>query len=310
MSLGVSGAAIPPLAGSRALVNWMEWVCPAGYGNANYNVAWAGFGFTRSTPGTWSAGNLAAVWRQLGSVNIFVRPLAGFGLVLEVLPAIAAGGAREVFQIFSPHPSVAYAMDFLGTWPPSLELAPAVQPFLAASVSAWIRKRVGGDAIGARQFFGFSNAVDQNWSRRIARVGVMGDGAGGFRFGSVNCPAAPAGGVENAQNDIDANSVQPSVLVAPGTNWFHVRVKMIPPTDTIGARFLCFLNGRLAATFANVNNFPRSSRSSIDVAEIDYWPIMPTIAAWGNPDGVSQDPGYYLRDVRVRLEEDWSDAQI
>lgn len=298
---------VPALVGADSLGRWQEFISIPGYGLGSYNIAWTGLAFGHHMTGSLNAGNAAAVWRSLGSVNAFVRPIAGLGLVLEFLPAAAAAGAREVFYQFTPFVATALPLEFIPTWPAAVEPTPAVPPSLACSISAWIRKRNAGDLPGARQFpIGFANVQDINFSRRIARVGLYGDGAGGFRFGSNNCPTAPAGGNENNQGDADANSVRPNALIAPGTNWFHARIKMVSSSSSQSGRFLCYLNQRLVATFATNANFPQSSRSAIDVAEIDYWAIMPSLGCWGNPDGVTVDPGFYMRDLRVRLEEDQS----
>ncbi len=303
--IDVTGAALPSSGGQATLLRWQEWIVIPGWHLGAPDTNWTGFAVARHLPVNLGAGN---VWRTLGNISAVFRVIDA-KQVLDVQPAIGAGGTREVVHVFDPTLSLS-PIDFHASWGPALELAPAVQPALAVSLMAWVRKKNPGDAPGARQFFGFLNQGDVNWSRRCARLGLAGDGVGGFRFQSNNCPGAPAGANENAQTDVDANAVQPAVLVAPGVNWFHVRLKAIPATESAPGRFLAFLNGRLVATFSLAANLPQSSRSAIDVLQAAFWPIMPAICAWGHPDTVTLDPGYYLRDVRVRYEEDWTDAAL
>jgi len=133
----------------------------------------------------------------------------------------------------------------------------------STSISAWVRKVAGGDSSSCRMCVGFGNNTTANPSKTMPRVGLLGDGAGGYRYGSVNCPDAQAGG-NNADTDIDANAVQPADLVAPGTNWWHMRIKAIPATPTSGAKIACYHNFNLVATFTTQTNFPRGHQGTSD----------------------------------------------
>lgn len=133
---------------------------------------------------------------------------------------------------------------------------------LATVCQAWLRKLNNVNITSARQFFGFANTgagVDTTQlgiSAAVPRVGLMGDGAVGFRLGSVNCPDGAAAG-QNAFGEIDAGFAQPAGLVNPGLGWFHVRVKMVPPTPSTPAVIGYYFNGGLVLTHTALANFPR-----------------------------------------------------
>jgi len=166
-----------------------------------------------------------------------------------------------------------------------------------------MRKVLAGDDTMARQFLGFANVTDPDFGKRSCMVGLLGDGAGGFRFGSLNCPEAPGGATQNGETDIDADPFQPAGLVAPGASAFRVDIKMCPPThlDTVG-RIGCYLNGVLQKEYTAEANLPRASRTSIDVLAPNYCFIQGCVANW--PDGVTQDPGFYVRDLRFTYDID------
>lgn len=302
MSLGVSGAAIPAIEGSAALQRWQEWIADPQYNVGSIDTAYAGFAYSRSLHAAWAAGNIAAVWVTFGNQAPVFR-VVNDEHVLDVFAIAGAIGAQECGMTFSPVTN--FGVDFKRVQPTLLEASPGVPAGLAGNVSAWIRKKAAGDATHCAQFVGFVNGGggDFNRSTRVARIGLMGDGALGFRFGSVNCPDAPLGGADNGATNIDANSVQPAVLVNPGASWLHVRIKLVPATEFQTGRFACYLNGRLAATFTLAANMPRTSRSSIDVSAGPFHLVKPCFAMWG-AGGAAPGPGYYLRDLRVRLEED------
>lgn len=169
---------------------------------------------------------------------------------------------------------------------------------LACSISAWLRKEAGGDASHARFTFGFCDMTITFPSAPVARIGLIGDGVTGFRFGSVNCPDGAVSG-DNAATDINANSVQPAELTSPGTNWFHVRIKMIPPTPTQSGRWGAYLNGVLQATFTTSVNFPRGSAAT----NRNYVNIEPMICNYGD---AGQLAGMLIDDLRVTFEEDYT----
>lgn len=307
MPLRKGSAAVPDIPGADSLQSWIEFEAIPGWGASAPDVAWTGFAFSRALPAMFAAGNPAAVWGLRGNQTAFFRIINDIK-VLDVFAIAGAIGGQECAQVFQPAATMAGAngfMDFVNDFSPLLEPSAGIGLPLAMSVSGWIRKRLAGDATSCAQFVGFANDNgDLNFSRRVARIGIMGDGALGFRFGSVNCPDAPAGGNDNAATDIDGtNIVQPALLVNPGVNWFHVRVKAIPGFQGQPGRFGCYLNGRLVAVYTNPVNFPRTSRSAIDVSGGAYWPIKPAFCAFGN-GGAAPSPGYYMRDIRAGYGQD------
>lgn len=201
-------------------------------------------------------------------------------------------GGTPLFPVAEPRAS-------FGTTTSSALLAP---PPMAVSIMAWCRKKAGGDSSSARFTFGFGDLTITTPSRRQARCGLIGDGSGGYRFGSVNCPDAFAGGAgDNADNDIDANAVQPAELTNANlsTNWFHVRLKMIPPTPTSGAKWGAYLNGVLVATFTDTSvNFPRGAQGTSN----DFARIEAQLVNFGNTASVV--PNLVISDLRLWIEDD------
>jgi hypothetical protein len=171
----------------------------------------------------------------------------------------------------------------------------------ATSIMAWVRKQTPAAATHCKTCIGFCDLTQIGGpaaGKVNVRAGLIGDGTLGFRFGSVNAPTGNAVG-DNAATDVDANFVQPAELVSPGANWFHVRIKMIPPTSAQGARWGGYLNGRLQGTFALPANFVRGSNGVDDNYNQTEAGIMQHAS---NP----QIDGVFLDDVRVWLEEDYT----
>lgn len=300
--VGASGGDIP---GSEVLRNYMEWVMDPGYNVAAVDTAIGGFAYNRILPAMWNAGNPVAVWQARGNQVAFFRVVNDISVV-DVFAVAGAIGAQECAHLFRPAnaPSASGQVDFPVELTPVLEAAPGVGTPRAGFIGAWMRKRLAGDATSCAQFVGFANDNgDLNRSTRVARIGIMGDGLLGFRFGSVNTPDAPPGGADNGATDIGPDSFQPATLVNPGASWFHVRIKAVPGVPGSPGRFGCYFNGRLVKVYTSLTNFPRTSRSAIDVSGAAYWPITPLFAAFGN-GGAAPSPGYYLRDVRAGFTDD------
>ena len=300
--VGASGGDIP---GSEVLRNYMEWVMDPGYNVAAVDTAIGGFAYNRILPAMWNAGNPVAVWNPRGNQIAFFRVVNDISVV-DVFAIAGAIGGQECAHIFRPSfgPGPSGQVDFPVELTPVLEAAPGVGTPRAAFLGAWMRKRLAGDATSCAQFVGFANDNgDLNRSTRVARIGIMGDGLLGFRFGSVNTPDAPPGGADNGATDIGPDSFQPATLVNPGASWFHVRIKAVPGVPGSPGRFGCYFNGRLVKVYTSLTNFPRTSRSAIDVSGAAYWPITPLFAAFGN-GGAAPSPGYYLRDVRAGFTDD------
>lgn len=135
----------------------------------------------------------------------------------------------------------------------------------ALEMTAFMRKRLAGDGSDCRFCFGIANNRTLGPSRRTCWAGLVGDGAGGYRFGSVNCPDSFLGGAANNNpGDIDANSQQPPSLVAPGVNWWKVRIKVVPPTLATPGRWAGYYNNGPAFVFDQQANMPRGHQGVSD----------------------------------------------
>lgn len=216
------------------------------------------------------------------------------------------GTGTNVCMVFRPTTYGAaniFALPFIGpTFPTSTgTLGTTAEPpqfGLSTSISAWCRKVAGGDSSSCRMTFGFANNTTANPSRTVPRVGILGDGAGGYKYGSVNCPDGGAG--TNADNDIDANAVQPADLVAPGTNWWHTRIKLIPATPTSGAKIACYHNFTLVTTFTLSTNFPRGHLGTSD----NYGRIEAGILNFSGDTAGLHVPELIVSDLRFIMEDD------
>lgn len=305
MTVRKSGASAPAIPGAQALAAVQEFVAMPGFGSTNVTdpsgaAAWAGV-----TVGRYA--EVVAAWTRM-NVQVISEDGNGGGPMLR-LRNTAVAAAQLVFS--PPSTNAAAGAGFRHLFSDALE--PATVPAeLSQSVSAWIAgpRGLAGETGGltpftARHFFGFASVIiPPAFSRRIVRIGLTGNGGTGFRFGSVNCPAAVAGAVENGNADINANSVAPTILAAPGGRWFHVRVKMLTANAVTPGRFACYLNGRRVAVFDLPENMPRSSRNNVDGAGPAFWPLCPVVSVWPDPAGAAAFPVLYLRDLRVRIEQD------
>ncbi len=195
-------------------------------------------------------------------------------------------------------PDMPYMLDFRESFGPTTSTVDGslVPGLHATSISAWLRKEASGSATHARVGFGFCDHAVTYPSKEVSRIGLIGDGVTGYRFGSVNCPDGAASG-DNAATDIDANSVSPAELVNPAANWFHVEIKLVPPTPTQTGRWYGKLNGVTVATFTTNTNFPRGSAAT----NRNYVGIIPMICAY--PD-TTQIPGLIVDDLRITFDED------
>jgi hypothetical protein len=97
--------------------------------------------------------------------------------------------------------------------------------------------------------------------------------------------------------------VQPPELQAPGANWFHVRIKMTPPTirNPTGGKWEAFLNNNPTpvATFTQAVNFPRGSAGTSH----NYNRVEACCQHGPNTDAVTVEPGVMLHDVRIWIED-------
>lgn len=256
---------------------------PTGIGRASPNVAWTGVNTF-----TYLQGNTPV---SLQYVFIDGRPC------FKV--AVGANNAHTS-PVFRPGAMTGrFPLDFFG--PSFGNLVAAISPAqkaliaqpMSCSIMAWMRKVSSGDGSSSRMFMGFADNTVVYSSNPVPRVGIVGNGAGGYRYGSVNCPDGLAGGA-NGDTDIDANPIQPTDLVAPGTNWWHTRIKIVPATTDTPAAIGCYHNGTLVATFSTSTNWPRGGQGTTH----DYTRIEACLRCWDNV------PGLILNDWRVWVEDD------
>lgn len=210
---------------------------------------WGGIGQSAFYSGPmWSyrAGATAMLYRQVnGRRGIEPQPGAGAFSTAYLRPYALNG-------------VLLFASDFSLAWPATTGAMSGTPQPLALEVSGLFRKVVAGDNSTCRFTYGFADNTFLSPTAEIARCGLMGDGAGGYGYGSVNCPDGD-GAVENGHADKDANFVQPADLVAPGTNWWSSVLKLVPPTPTTPGFWTARHNGVLVATFTTAVNFPRGS---------------------------------------------------
>lgn len=202
--------------------------------------------------------------------------------------------------VFRPFGFGRFALDFQSTFHGTTgTIIPGVTSPLATIHSCWFRKINSGDGSSARLGFGFADNTIVYSSRPVSRIGLHGDGVGGYRYGSLNCPDGGAAGA-NGDTDIDAGGdgfIQPADLVAPGANWWRTDIKIVPATPTTNAMWGAYHNGTLLKTWTNVNNFPRGTQQS---SVADFTRIEATLRAF------DLIPGLYMFDWRVIITEDLS----
>lgn len=184
---------------------------------------------------------------------------------------------------------------------PAIEtVQPAGQAY-ACVCQAWLRKANNVNQCWSRQFFGFGffNITPIGASAQHPRVGIMGDGANGFRLGSVHCPDGLAAG-QSGQAAADAGFVQPPTLLNPGLNWFHVRVKLVPMTPVTPPAVGIYLDGALQVSYNSNAHFPRGQLA----ANQNYSQVE--AAAFTDFDGATQLNGWQVSDWETWYDTDLS----
>ena len=222
--------------------------------------------------------------RFISSGNTFIRALGSARVKYAVL--VPTDGIGNYTRLFRSHTNG--NADVRGlvnvanhrVAPTVLAGAADAHPGLAFVSEAVIRKVVSTDTPGCGVGFGFmacSTGYGQSAynSNLQPLVGLIGDGAGGFRFGSVGCPRGVV--AARAVTYADANAVQPDALVAPGAAEFRVRIKVIPPIDaSTPAAWVAYLDGALVATFGDAANWPLGDNTETDR---DGWGLTPLVFA-------------------------------
>lgn len=215
-------------------------------------------GFTRWGGIGQSAFYTGPMWvYRAGATAVLYRQANGRRMV-EPQPA-AGAFSTAYLRPYALNGLLLFASDFSPTWPTMTgTVSENDVPLLAMEVSGIFRKVVAGDNSTCRFCVGFADNTFLSPTAEIARCGLIGDGAGGYGYGSVNCPDGN-GAVENAHTDRDANFVQPADLVAPGINYWVSTIKLVPPTPTAAGFWTARHNGALVGTFTTSTNFPRGS---------------------------------------------------
>jgi hypothetical protein len=171
------------------------------------------------------------------------------------------------------------------------------------TIQAWCRKIAGGDASDGRVLMGFANNRTTTPSKTISRFGLIGDGLGGYGYGSVNAPDGGAAAV-NLPTDHDAGFFQPADLVAPGTNVWHSAIKLVPATPTQPARWGAYHNGVLVKTFADVANFARGHQGTSDQNSLIEASLLNLSSDAGVGAGGLASPGFC--ELEVYLDDDYT----
>jgi len=263
-------------------------------------------GYGRFGPGFGSSPNNLAIWNAAFSTRatIKVSTVADDRRAFLVKPSSGASSAgNSVNMIFRPHvltSSIPESIDFRPTVGTFTSTPTSDVPMgMCAAIRARLRKETGGDGSHARFCFGFADAAVTFPSGPISRIGLIGDGLGGYRFGSVNCSDGLGSG-DNGATDIDPNAVAPAELLNAnlGTKWFDVEIRMTPPTPTQAGRWRAFLNGVLIATFSSSVNFPRGSQTT----NRHYAHIQPCIQYFSDASAL---PGVLVEDLRVIFDEEY-----
>lgn len=254
--------------------------------------------------GNYAGGNIGLWVAPAGLISTYTFRRLDNRRCIQLRPGATQTQGASVAMMFKPaglNTSFPFSMDFFADAFPAIAGTITPDDRLQApawSIAAWLRKQGAPSLTGCQQCFGFMTTPTTYPEAEVPRAGLLGDGVTGFLFGSVNCPDGAASG-NNAPSDRNINSVQPAELVDPGTNWFHVRIKFIPPTPTQSGRWGAYLNGKLVATFTAVTNFPRGSATVND----NYCYNIPVITAYGYSQ---QLDGLEVHDLRVIVEDDWT----
>lgn len=234
-------------------------------------------------------GGIAPVRAHVQSRRVWqLVPTLANGSDMEWRGATAAGGATEQLAHMR---DTALALEVAG---------PQGQAF-AMVTQAWLRKNNNVNACWSRMRWGFAYAgiaYQVNADGWETHVGVIGDGANGFRLGSINCPDGTAV-ANNTAGAIDPGFVQPAVLINPALNWFHIKVKLVPATPTTPPAVGIYLNGSLRVSYNTNAHFPRGSQA----VNRDYLNVCP--AAFCGFDAVTQLNGWWVSDW-----ENWYDTDL
>lgn len=293
MSLGVTGAAIPAIVGAGSLVRRAEWWSHKEHLEADGSAVL----MTGTVPNL--GGLLQTMWRVIAGTTP-----TSFLANNVTMWDFSTAPAQSRSIAFRPFVNALHSWGWRDVMPALAgTLLPGIGRSPSLTISAWVRKKAAGDATHARRCIGFGNNIALSPSGATPRCGLIGDGALGFRFGSVHCPDGLAAG-ETAANAIDAGSVQPAELVNPGAALFHVAIKLIPPGPTSAepGKWAAYLNGLHIKTFDNAAvNFPRGNNGVAQV--VRYWEgVEPTIYSYQDAAALV---GMLVWDARIIVANEW-----
>lgn len=294
MTWETTGAANPVLLGGERLVTRGEW-------RSFYDTTIDG-----------SASNMTGILEGEGITVVMWRVMVGSGdttplnLHTDFRKAWnfdTAVGAASRRIIFRPWVNAINSLGWSAVWPTiaGSAIAANVSRPPSVSISAWIRKNAAGGVTDAKRGIGFGSNIIIAPSAAVPMCGLFGDGAQGFRFGSVHCPDGLGAG-EIAATDIDANAIQPAELVNPGIGWFHVRIKLIPPGPGAPGLWAAYLNGQLVRVYSTLTNFPRGG-GGVAVGR-EFFGVEPGIYAYA--DAARAITSFLVWDARVRIADEWS----
>lgn len=261
--------------------------------------AWNGYAYQLGGEPFVPNGIAAAFAQWGGGTSTLVQPAGAQETWLAAIRGAGFANARIV--LFRPGGIGGFSqiIPFCDTLSP---MATGGGAPVAYVLSAVLRKNGAGDTTDTRQWFGFLNVTDVTnfFARRACGVGLIGDGAGGFVFGAVNCPDASNNPIDPQEQAILSAGSVPAIT--PGASAFAVAIKCVPPIPGVqGGRIGCYLGDSLKATFTTNASFPRRSVSSIDVLAGIYFGVQAGWALFPNQDGVTVDPSLLLRDIRLRI---------
>ncbi len=167
---------------------------------------------------------------------------------------------------------------------------------------AWLRKNDNVNPCWSRQRFGIAYTgvgYQVNAEGFSSHVGIIGDGANGFRCASINCPDG-TGAANNSPGAADPGFIQPAALLNPGLNWFHVKVKLVPATPSAPPAVGVYLDGQLIVSYFTNAHFPRGSSG----VNRDYLNVG--ASCFCGFDGATQLNGWWVHDWEVWYDTDLS----
>lgn len=299
----IARGSTPNAAGSGTLTRWLEQRAAPWTLDAQALTQWDGRMMQRASgPGQTDVNPTWVNGQGLG--NPLVDAVDGVR-ALRYRPGASAGVASVAHYRSSilKRAGDLFNTDFRGPhFPVIVQPGGDIGKPLAFIMEGWLRKFNNVDPTHAVECFGVSTAPGNDGTTKGAHVGLLGDGVTGYRFGSVSAPDGVGAFTNTVFNAIDANAVQPAALVQPALNWFHVRLKFIPPTSAAspGAWF-GYLNGVKVATFSAVANFPRGDTA----VNRNYGIVTPVILSGCSDGGAGQQVnGFYLHQLAHWFDED------